>query len=378
MKIRTTFLLVVGVILFVVNVARAQVAGQTYSLSPAVFVRDGWSLYFVLEPTASGERVACIAGLAHIDRTTGDNLVGVSYYPSYDVAGSVVDWSAKSWSAASRKDVIKTLSSQFPLQDADQWSFMTGIIGIDSGTVKDQSTLVDGLLEGDVFSNLMSNSDLRSIILSPLVQSGYPATDLFVEKDASVNNSLRAKLLTALAGEAVAADKFVKTGQQDTYSVDYQDQSTLLQIGTSDHSSGGDESLRRTKWSLILPAGSTSVAFGFDVFAQPALIEVANGITVAQATPGIVVPGWRSVPAPAQFFGTVAACQACAASQPTNVPNRRIWPSGVPIGPWPTGRWTPPWSITYKPDCMMINGTLYALVAFLDSTGKLGFVWVRC
>jgi hypothetical protein len=376
MKNRNTILLVLFAVLSFVNFARGQVAGAVYSLSPAVFVRDGWSLYFVLEPTASGERVACVAGIANIDRTLGDNLAGVCYYPSYDSAGNVVDWTTKSWSAASHKDVIKSLNSQFPLQDTNQWSLMTGIVGIGSGRVKTQSKLVDGLLEGDTLSTLMSNSQVRETVLPVLVQNGYPASDLFVEKDVSVSNAQRAKLLTSLSGEAVAAAKFVKTGKKDNYSDEYLDQSTLQAIATFDLNNGGVDNIRKTKWTLNLPNGSAIAAFGFDVFARPALMAMENGVVIAQAQPGIVVPVWRSLPGPTQIFGLHASCVSCAASEPQGIPNRKIWFDLTPQEFWTGLLW--PWYIKYTAACILVNGQLYVLIPYIDSKNIVRFAWFSC
>jgi len=277
---------------------------------------------------------------------------------------------------------VKTLTLQFPLQDAAQWSQMTGIVGLELGTPKTQLTLIDGLLEEDPFSAIMSDQGVREVMLPVLVQLGYSAADVFTEKDAGQEAGARANLLSILSLEAAAAAQFVQNGATSLAVPAYLTHPTLQQIALFDYTNGGVEQLKRTKWTLKLANVGVVAGFDFDVFVRPAIFDMANNAVVAQATPGIVLPVWRAIPPAATIFGLSAACAICAATQPANQPDRKIWIPPAPnntVGPIPTGRLLPPYLISYIPSCVLVGLKLYVLVPFFDpATGNFGFAWSPC
>jgi hypothetical protein len=105
-----------------------------------------------------------------------------------------------------------------------------------------------------------------------------------------------------------------------------------------------------------------------------------------QATPGTPGAVWRGLPGPGQLMGGSAACALCAASIPQNATPGTRWTAPGTVGPIPTGRWWPPYSITYTPDCRIPprlsrpdgGEPIEALVPILHKDGTLTWVWITC
>ena len=179
-------------------------SAQTFRLAPVNVEEGAWYFQPILRSDLG--RVDSIVALAKNGAVSGNNIVAVWYQRGAEDTSA---WTAKSWRTSSVEEAIKSVKSTLQLPDSDDVLWPVGDKTVMNAipAPENPAEYYKGLLADDALAALVISSPDRDFIVSVLVDVGYKAADIDIEKFQSVVACDPSDVLTGIAkGAEVTAD----------------------------------------------------------------------------------------------------------------------------------------------------------------------------